>query len=107
MFWMVVHSSNTYSSEPQPGVYFSSQIHKFKVTTVALDLNAQGGLKYSYMFVHRCSPSTCLRDCGELGYLFCTTVESDGAGWHLSLTPFIAVSLSTFPTWSTASLSYT
>lgn len=60
MSWM------TLSSEPQPGVHFSCQIHKFNIATVALDLNAQGMLKCSYMFAHRCSPSICLKYCGEV-----------------------------------------
>lgn len=38
--WIIVHLSNTYSSELQSGVHFSMQIHKLKVTVVALDLNA-------------------------------------------------------------------
>lgn len=67
--------------------------------------NCLGWLKCSYMFAHRCSPSTCLRDCGEVESLVRTTLGSDGAGWHPSLIPFIAVSLSTFPTGSTAFLS--
>lgn len=43
MSWMMVHSFNTHASEPQLGVHFSSQNHKFNIATVALDLNAQVG----------------------------------------------------------------